>query len=165
MTNLQIDDALRAFLDGSAWVAGLTPSQMDRVRHDVAARAYANGATVCAAGTPSNQWLGVVDGMLKVETISVDGKSATFAGVPAGAIFDTMELTEDADFEQRGIMQRMEHPTIGPFKMPGWPVRFGGRTPEVKPSPLLGQHTSEVLSEWLGLDADQIDQLGKDKII
>src|SRR5205085_4442073 len=85
MTNLQIDDALRAFLDGSAWVSGLTTSQMDRVRHDVTARAYANGATICAAGTPSNQWLGVVDGMLKVETISVDGKSATFAGVPGGA--------------------------------------------------------------------------------
>ena len=31
------------------------------------------------------------------------------AGVPAGAIFDTMELTEDADFERRGIMQTMEH--------------------------------------------------------
>jgi crotonobetainyl-CoA:carnitine CoA-transferase CaiB-like acyl-CoA transferase len=44
-------------------------------------------------------------------------------------------------------------------------VRFGGRTPDVEPSPLLGQHTSEVLSEWLGLQADQIDRLGKDKII
>jgi hypothetical protein len=37
-------------------------------------------------------------------------------------------------------------------------------TPEVKLSPLLGQHTNEVLSEWLSLAADQIDQLGKDKI-
>jgi crotonobetainyl-CoA:carnitine CoA-transferase CaiB-like acyl-CoA transferase len=87
------------------------------------------------------------------------------AGVPAGAIFDTMELTEEADFERRGILQTMEHPIAGPFKMPGWPVRFGGRTPEVKPSPLLGQHTNEVLSEWLGLDADQIKQLGNDSII
>jgi formyl-CoA transferase len=87
------------------------------------------------------------------------------AGVPAGAIFDTMELTEDEDFERRGIMQTMEHPTIGLFKMPGWPVRFGGRTPEVKPAPLLGQHTNEVLGEWLGLEADQIAQLGNDRVI
>jgi crotonobetainyl-CoA:carnitine CoA-transferase CaiB-like acyl-CoA transferase len=43
--------------------------------------------------------------------------------------------------------------------------RFGGCTPDIKPSPLLGQHTSEVLSEWLGLHVDQIDQLGRDKII
>jgi formyl-CoA transferase len=87
------------------------------------------------------------------------------AGVPAGAIFDTMELTEEADFERRGIMQTMEHPTVGPFKMPGWPVRFGGRTPEVNPAPLLGQHTNEVLREWLGLGVDQIEQLGRDGVI
>jgi crotonobetainyl-CoA:carnitine CoA-transferase CaiB-like acyl-CoA transferase len=49
--------------------------------------------------------------------------------------------------------------------MPGWPVRFGGRTPMVKPAPLLGQHTNEVLGEWLGLDADQIERLGKDNVI
>ena len=87
------------------------------------------------------------------------------AGVPAGAIFDTMELTDEPDFVRRGIIQTMEHPTAGPFKMPGWPVRFDGRTPEVKPAPLLGQHTREVLREWLDLDADQIDQLGKDGVI
>jgi len=87
------------------------------------------------------------------------------AGVPAGAVFDTMELTDEPDFVQRGIMQTMEHPTAGPFKMPGWPVRFSGRAPEVKPAPLLGQHTNEILREWLGLDADQIKQLGEDGVI
>jgi crotonobetainyl-CoA:carnitine CoA-transferase CaiB-like acyl-CoA transferase len=110
-----------------------------------------------------------VDAMIAAWTRQHDKREAMRvlggAGVPAGAIFDTMELTEEADFERRGIMQTMEHPIAGPFKMPGWPVRFGGRTPDVKPSPLLGQHTSEVLSEWLGLHAGQIDQLGKDKII
>jgi crotonobetainyl-CoA:carnitine CoA-transferase CaiB-like acyl-CoA transferase len=44
-------------------------------------------------------------------------------------------------------------------------VRFGGTTPKVEPAPLLGQHTKEVLSEWLGLDEDQIEQLGKNKVI
>jgi formyl-CoA transferase len=110
-----------------------------------------------------------VDAMIAAWTRQHDKREAMrvlgVAGVPAGAIFDTMELTEEVDFERRGIMQTMEHPIAGPFKMPGWPVRFGGRTPDVKPSPLLGQHTGEVLSEWLGLHADQIDQLGKDKII
>jgi crotonobetainyl-CoA:carnitine CoA-transferase CaiB-like acyl-CoA transferase len=76
-----------------------------------------------------------------------------------------MELTEEADFERRGIMQTMQHPTAGPFKMPGWPVRFGGHTPQVKPAPLLGQHTEDVLREWLGLDGEEIVQLGKDKVI
>jgi len=110
-----------------------------------------------------------VDAMISAWTRQHDKREAMRilgnAGVPAGAIFDTMELTEDADFERRGIMQTMAHPTIGPFKMPGWPVRFGGRTPEVRPAPLLGQHTSEVLGEWLGLDAQAIDQLTKESVI
>jgi crotonobetainyl-CoA:carnitine CoA-transferase CaiB-like acyl-CoA transferase len=110
-----------------------------------------------------------VDDMISVWTRQHDKREAMRilgdAGVPAGAVFDTMELSDDPDFEHRGIMQTMQHPAAGAFKMPGWPVRFGGRTPEVKPSPLLGQHTNEVLGEWLGLDADQIKQLGKDRII
>jgi crotonobetainyl-CoA:carnitine CoA-transferase CaiB-like acyl-CoA transferase len=49
--------------------------------------------------------------------------------------------------------------------MPGWPVRFSGSTPKVGPSPLLGEHTREVLGDWLGLDAVAIAALGKDKVI
>jgi crotonobetainyl-CoA:carnitine CoA-transferase CaiB-like acyl-CoA transferase len=79
-------------------------------------------------------------------------------GVPAGAVFDTMELQNDPSFEKRGIMQVMEHPS-GPFKMPTWPVRVDGRPPRVKPSPLLGQHGAEVLTGWLGLGADDIAAL------
>ena len=110
-----------------------------------------------------------VDEMISAWTRQHDKREAMrilgAAGVPAGAVFDTMELTDDADFEKRGIMQTMQHPVAGDFKMPGWPVRFSGKTPKVEPSPLLGQHTNEVLGEWLGLKADQIEQLGKDKII
>jgi crotonobetainyl-CoA:carnitine CoA-transferase CaiB-like acyl-CoA transferase len=46
---------------------------------------------------------------------------------------------------------------------PGSHQHFGGTL--VKPAPLLGQHTNEILREWLGLDADQINQLGKDGVI
>ena len=60
------------------------------------------------------------------------------AGVPAGAVLDTMELYNDPTFEQRGILQTIEHPTVGHVQMPAWPVRFDGRPPPVTPSPLLG---------------------------
>src|SRR3989449_528797 len=55
-------------------------------------------------------------------------------GVPAGAVFDTMELQNDPSFEKRGIMQVMEHPN-GPFKMPTWPVRVDGKPPRGPPAP------------------------------
>lgn len=79
-------DLLR-FIESSAWRAGLSDEQAERVRRDAFARHYEAGATVLARGTPSVHWLGVVDGMLKVDTVSMDGKSTTFAGVPAGAWF------------------------------------------------------------------------------
>ena len=69
------------------------------------------------------------------------------AGVPAGAVFDTVELMNDPSLAERGIMQTIEHPTTGKFKMPAWPVRFDGAPAKVKPSPLLGQHNAEVLGQ------------------
>ena len=62
-------------------------------------------------------------------------------------------------------MQTVQHPTIGAYKMPAWPVRFSGQPPPVKPAPLLGQHTDEVLDDWLGLGADQVGALQRDGII
>jgi formyl-CoA transferase len=81
------------------------------------------------------------------------------AGVPAGAVLDTLELYNDPTFEQRQIMQTMQHPEVGPFKMVAWPVRFEGKPPPVEPSPLLGQDNDEVLGDWLGLDRGTIGGL------
>jgi formyl-CoA transferase len=87
------------------------------------------------------------------------------AGIPAGAVLDTGELHADPDFERRGILQVMRHPTRGDFKMPGWPVRHGGATPPVAPAPLLGQHTAEVLANWLTLDAEQVATLRAEGVL
>jgi crotonobetainyl-CoA:carnitine CoA-transferase CaiB-like acyl-CoA transferase len=87
------------------------------------------------------------------------------AGIPAGAVLDTMELTNDPTFEQRGIMQTIDHPVVGPFKMVAWPVRFSGSPPPVKPSPLLGANNEDILTNWLGLGADQVGALRSGNII
>ena len=87
------------------------------------------------------------------------------AGIPAGPVLDTMELQNDPTFEQRGIMQVMEHPSYAGYKMPAWPVRIDGKPPTVKASPMLGQHTDQVLTDWLGLSADQVETLRANKIV
>jgi formyl-CoA transferase len=87
------------------------------------------------------------------------------AGVPAGAVFDTLELMNDPSLAERGIMQTIEHPTTGKVKMPAWPVRFDGHPAKVKPSPLLGQHNTQVLSSWLDMSASEIDGLKQDGIL
>ena len=87
------------------------------------------------------------------------------AGVPAGAVFDTVELMNEPSLVERGIMQTIEHPTTGKVKMPAWPVRFDGQPAKVKPSPLLGQHSTEILGQWLGMAAREVDALKAEGII
>src|ERR1700689_4393202 len=85
-------------------------------------------------------------------------------GVPAGAVPDSMELTNEPSFRERGILQTMTH---GERKMtmPTWPVRFDGVPTEVKSAPLLGEHTAEVLGDWLGLDAAAVAGLRRDGVV
>ena len=87
------------------------------------------------------------------------------AGVPAGAVFDTLELMNDPSFAQRGIMQTIDHPTTGKVKMPSWPVRFDGTPPKVKPSPQLGEHVDDVLGSWLGMGAKDLAALREEGIV
>src|ERR1700730_1858197 len=86
------------------------------------------------------------------------------AGVPAGAVHDTLELQNDPSFEERGIMQVMHHPD-GDWKCESWAVCFDGKPPELKPSPKHGQHTEEVFASWLNLGSGDIDRLRAEKII
>src|SRR5207247_8912133 len=71
-------------------------------------------------------------------------------GVPAGAVFDTMELQNEPSFEERGFMQTVHHHS-GDYKMASWPVRSDGKSVRVKGSPALGQDSEDVLNQWLGL--------------
>ena len=87
------------------------------------------------------------------------------ATIPSGAVLDTREIADDKTFQQRKIRQTMAHPAIGNYVMSGWPVRFGNAPPAIGPAPLLGQHSSDVLADWLEMDADAIGKLKTGKVI
>jgi len=85
----------------------------------------------------------------KMEAMRMIGE----AGIPAGAVLDTVELNDsDPSFEERGVMQTMSHPIHRPFKMPAWPVRVDGKASRLKSSPVLGEHTGKIMSDWLDLN-------------
>ncbi len=87
------------------------------------------------------------------------------AGIPAGAVFDTMELHERSDFETARHHAGDAAPDYKPFKMPAWPVRVDGKPPRLEPSPILGQHTDEVLMGWLGLTEGEVEKLRRDSVV
>lgn len=53
----------------------------------------------------------------------------------------------------------LEQPRIGTYLAPGLPISIGGHYPPATASPALGDDTTGVLGEWLGMTADEVDQL------
>jgi formyl-CoA transferase len=87
------------------------------------------------------------------------------AGVPAGAVFDTLELSEDAYLRSRGVFATVQHPQRGEFTMPGWPVHMSDSKVEVTAAPLLGAHNAEVYGSLLGLSASELAELSSEGVI
>src|SRR5580692_1483695 len=86
----------RSFISRSAWSANLTEEQLARVQKDAFERWYSADAVVCHQGTPPDHWLGVIDGFVKVDTVSKEGHPTTLAGVPAGSWFGEGAVLKDA---------------------------------------------------------------------
>ena len=72
------------------------------------------------------------------------------------------DLFTDAQLAARGFWRTVEHPVMGPLRVEAPPALLRA-TPPVQdlPAPLMGADTTEVLSEILGLTAQQIDDLGQ----
>jgi formyl-CoA transferase len=86
------------------------------------------------------------------------------AGVPAGAVFDTMELSEDPFLNKRETFVTVNHPVRGDVKMPGWPVKMSESYVRTTASPVLGAD-NETVYGTLGLSPVEIKALRAEKAI
>jgi len=86
-------------------------------------------------------------------------------GIPCGAVLDTTEVLADPHLRARGTIFDLEHPTRGRFSMIGSPLRLSDSPLEVKPSPLFGEHTEEVLRTLAGYSAEDVQRLKEKKVI
>jgi formyl-CoA transferase len=80
-------------------------------------------------------------------------------GVPCGAVLDSAEIFADEHLRARGAILEMDHPERGRREIAGPPVRLSSTRPEMRPAPLLGQHSFEVLRAELGLDDAELEGL------
>ena len=67
--------------------------------------------------------------------------------VPCGPILSMKELAEEASLRETGTVVEVDHPTRGPYLSVGNPIKLSDSPAEVKRSPLLGEHTDEILAE------------------
>jgi formyl-CoA transferase len=74
-------------------------------------------------------------------------------GVPAGAVRTTLEIIEDADLYERGILFKVDHPVHGSVPIAGLPMKLSDSPTRITAPPEPGANGTEILAEWLGLDA------------
>ena len=87
-------------------------------------------------------------------------RTVAAAGIPSAPVRSLPEVGTDPHLFQRAIIRELEHPTRGPIKVIGSPIKLEAEEePELSPPPSIGEHTDAVLTERLNLTRAEIDEL------
>ena len=79
--------------------------------------------------------------------------------VPCGPILSIEELINEESLVKTGTVVEVDHPERGKYRTVGNPIKLSNSPTEVKRSPLLGEHTEEILTDVLGYGAEEIESL------
>ncbi len=79
--------------------------------------------------------------------------------IPCGPILSMEELAADESLRKTGTVVEVDHPIRGKYLSVGNPIKLSDSISEVKRSPLLGEHTDEILSDVLGFKAAEIAEI------
>ena len=88
---------LQEMLSGSLWSGALSPAQFDWVARNSFERRVPAGGFVVRTGTPADQWIGVIEGLVKMSITTSDGRAATFTGVTSGGWFGEGSLLKTGE--------------------------------------------------------------------
>jgi len=110
-----------------------------------------------------------VDEILSQWTIKYDKHEVMMtlgkAGVPASAVFDTVELSSDPHLRRRGTFVSVVHPVRGEFVMPGFIVKMSRSHVPVRASPVLAADNESVYGGLLGLSPEKLTELRDSGVI
>jgi len=79
--------------------------------------------------------------------------------IPVGPILSMKELAEEPSLRESGTIVEVDHPERGPYLSVGCPVKLSANDVVVERSPLLGEHSEEILGDVLGYSEDEITSL------
>jgi crotonobetainyl-CoA:carnitine CoA-transferase CaiB-like acyl-CoA transferase len=86
--------------------------------------------------------------------------------IPCAKVATIADVVSDPQLQHRGQIVEIDHPVAGPMPTQGNPVRLSNAPPRVvRPAPGLGEHNLEVLSEWIGMSPDVLDELEAARVI
>jgi CRP/FNR family transcriptional regulator, cyclic AMP receptor protein len=96
----------RVALLEAPWATNLTKELRRRVLAETSIRRIGAGGSVCRKGEPPKYWIGVLRGLVKIVTVSPDGRSISFIGVPSGGWFGEGSLLKQEARRYDGIALR-----------------------------------------------------------
>ena len=76
--------------------------------------------------------------------------------IPVGPILSMKELAEEASLRETGTIVEVDHPERGKYLSVGNPVKLSDSVSQVSRSPLLGEHTNDILRDVVGLSDEEI---------
>ncbi len=79
--------SLKRLLQTSSWGKTLSAAELSAAAAAIVEKKVGAGAYVCRKGEPVDAWIGVIDGLVKMSSISPEGKPVTFTGLPSGGWF------------------------------------------------------------------------------
>ena len=79
--------------------------------------------------------------------------------IPVGPILSMKEIAEDQSLRKTGTVVEVDHPTRGKYLSVGNPIKLSDSVSEVKRSPLLGEHTEEILTKVLGYSGKEVAEI------
>lgn len=79
--------------------------------------------------------------------------------IPCGPILSMREIAEEQSLRDTGTVVEVDHPKRGPYLTVGNPIKMSDSPTEVTRSPLLGEHTDQVLRDVLGFDDRRVDEI------
>lgn len=102
----------------------------------------------------------IVENWTKTKTKDQAAELLKTNKIPAAPVRNLEEVTQDEHMHERGMLNNINHPTMGDVILPKSPIRFH-KTPEseLNIEPTIGQHTREVLVEWLKISGEKVDTL------
>ena len=87
-------------------------------------------------------------------------------GVPCGPVNTVDKVANDPQVLAREMIAEVEHDTTGTVQIPGIPIKLSETPGQIDaPAPNLGEHTSEVLTDLLGLETEEVNQLKQNGIV
>lgn len=87
------------------------------------------------------------------------------ADVPAGALLDVSDITNDPVYQESGMIIEVEHEQLGKLKLPGFAPRMSENHIEYQVSPKLGEHNKEIYSKLLGISDEELADLKEKRAI